>query len=291
MTLKMSEGDKVAVVDSPTYIVTPRSDEEPPRKGVQKKHILIVVGVIILVGLIIAGILIGMHIFAAQQKEIVQFTLQFKSSTDGQEVKQNVESDPNTNVVQYHITKDGKDVYVVNDFNRDMQVVKMQTDYGTSCYVSALNRTAAVDPSNINALQTQSNDKGSTEIFSVSNTPITDRSFLPKKAQDMCSGVSVYWAYRGCGNQKPGTTNQNNTSPSDRQRRQIYDAGTYYGLPCLNACCWTICACKVQVTETASGCQFYYWTGCCQPQYPVAQPYCNNAYAFKQQTPGKVCTY
>jgi hypothetical protein len=286
MTLKMSEGDKVAVVESPTYIVTSRSNENPSSKGIQKKHILIVAGVVILVGLIIAGILIGMHIFAQQQKEIIQFTLQFKSTVDGKDVQQNVESDPNSNVVQYHVIKDGRDVYVVNDFNRDMQIVKMETNYGTNCFISALNRSAAVDPSNINGLQTRSNDKGSTEIFSVSNTPIADRSFLPKKAQDMCAGVSVYWAYRGCGNQKTDVTDQ---SPGDRQRRDVYFAGYYNGLPCLNGCCWTVCACAVNVTETATGCQFYYWTGgCCGT---VAQPYCSNAYAFKQQTPGKVCTY
>jgi len=280
-------GDKSATVEAPTYIVTSQSHEQSASKGIQKKHVLIVVGLVVLAGLIIAGILIGMHIFAEAQKDIVKFSLQFKSTTDGQNVNQDVVSDPNDNVVQYHVTKDGKDVYVVNDFNRDMQVVKMQTTYGTNCFISALNRSAAVDPSNINALQTQSNDKSSTEIFSVSDSPITDRSFLTKKALDMCSGVSIYWAYRGCKN--TGITSLDSTSPSDRQRRTVYYAGTYKGMPCLNGCCWTVCACKVQVTETATGCQFYYWTGgCCGS---VAKPYCNNAYLTKQATPGKTCTY
>jgi len=282
----MSQGGEK---DVPSDIVTPNSAEQPSRRGIQKKHVLAVVGSIVLVGLIIAGILIGMHIFAEQQKELVKFTLQFKSSTDGKDVKQDVVSDPNDNSVMYHIIKDGKDVYIVNDFNRDMQVVKMVNDYGTNCFISALNRSAAVDPSNINGLHTQSYDKTNTEIFSVSDSPITDRSFLPKKALDMCSGVSVYWAYRGCKNQNTETQNLNGTSPTDRHRRAVYYAGTYQGMPCLNGCCWTVCACQVQVTETSTGCQFYYWTGgCCNT---VAQPYCSNAYAFKQATPGKVCTY
>jgi len=288
MTLMMSEaGDKVAIVEAPTYIVSPQSTEST-RKGVQKKYVLIGVGLVILAGLIIAGILIGMHIYAQAQKDIVKFSLEFKSGADGQNVKQDVVSDPNDNVVQYHVTKDGKDVYIVNDFNRDMQVVKMETAYGTNCFISALNRSAAVDPSNIDMLQTRSNDKSSTEVFSVSTSPITDRSFLPKKAQAMCQGVSVYWAYRGCKDQKMDSLLLNNTNTNDRNRRTVYYAGTYYGLPCLNDCCWTLCACQVQITETATGCQFYYWTGCCGS---VSQPYCNNAYMYKQATPGRTCTY
>jgi hypothetical protein len=293
MTLKMSEGgDKVAVVESPTYIVTPRSSEAVSNtnsKSQQKKYVLIGVGVVFLAGLIIAGILVGMYIFSAAQKDIVKFALDFKSTTDGKNVKQEVESDPNDNVVMYHITKDGKSVDIVNDFNRGMQVVKMEMNYGTNCFISALNRSAAVEPSNINGLQTQSNDKGSAEIFSVSNTPITDRSFLPKKAQDMCAGVSVYWAYRDCSGQKMDSPFLNTTSENERNRRAVYLAGNYQGLPCVNGCCWTICACTVQVTETATGCQFYYLTGTCCGI--VASGYCNQAYAIKQQTPGKTCTY
>jgi len=287
MTLNMfEEGDKSAIVETPAYIVT---SGEPGKQGIQKKHVLIVVGLVLLAGLIIAGILIGMHIFAQAQKDIIKFSLEFKSTTDGQNVKQDVESDPNDNVVMYHVVKDGKDVYIVNDFNRDMQVVKMEMGYTTNCFISALNRSAAVDPSNINGLQTGSNDKTSTEIFSVSSSPISDRSFLPKKALAMCSGVSVYWAYRGCKNQRTDTSALNNTDANgnDRNRRAVYYAGTYQGMPCLNGCCYTLCACQVQVTETATGCQFYYWTGGCCGSVP--QPYCSNAYLFRQATPGKAC--
>jgi hypothetical protein len=292
MTLKMTDaGEKVAVVEASTYVVTPSSNEvfnHSSNKGIQKKHVLIVVGLIILAGLIIAGILVGMYIFAEAQKEIVKFSLNFKSSIDGRNIKQDVESDPNDNVVTYHITKNGREVYIVNDFNRDMQVVKMEMDYGTNCFISALNRSAAVDPSNINGLQAGSNDKRSTELFSVSSSPITDRSFLPKKAQAMCAGVSVYWAYRGCTNQKIEPTYLNTTDQNDRSRRAISVAGTYQGLPCLNGCCWTICSCRVEMTETATGCNVFYWTGCCSV---VAQPYCSNTYLIKQPTPGKTCTY
>jgi hypothetical protein len=289
MTLKMSDGgDKAAVVDTPTYIVTPRSDEKLSSKGIQKKHVLIVVGLIIVAGLVVAGTLIGIHIVQETQKEITKFSLEFKSTTDGKNVKQEVESDPNDNVVMYHIVKDGKNVDIVNDFNKGMQVVKMQSDQGTNCIISALNRSAAVDPSNIHGLQTGSTDKKVMEAYSMSSSPITERSFLPKKAQTMCTGISVYWAYRGCTNENIESPKLHKPYENDRRRR-AYWAGFYNGLPCLNACCWTYCACEVWVVESATGCQFFYGVGTCCGT--VATPYCNNYYTGKEQTPGLDCTY
>ena len=46
-----------------------------------------------------------------------QFQLQFKGS-DNQDTKQDVTSDPNENVVTYHVTKPGQDAYIVDDFNK-----------------------------------------------------------------------------------------------------------------------------------------------------------------------------
>jgi len=243
MTITMAQhGEKVGVMESPAYIVTPSSTDVPYRrasKGIQQKHFLI--GMVILVGLIVAGVLVGMHIFAEAQKEIVKFSLNFKSGSDGENIKQDVVSDPNDNSVLYKITKDGKDVYIVNDFNRDLQVVKMETDFGTNCYISALNRSAVMDPSQITG--PEANWNGSTSsatIFAVSTSPISDRSFLPKKALDMCKSVSVYWAFRSCGNK---------VETSDgRQPRDV---------TCITGCCYEFCSCSWRFIQTSAGCFFY----------------------------------
>jgi len=177
--------------------------------------------------------------------------------------------------------KDGKDIYVVNDFNRDMQVVKTDVGSLTNCYVSALNRSAAIDPSQINDLQNPSDGKnvGGSTVYSVSDSPVSDRSFLPKKALDMCKDVSVYWAYRSCNGQKQ---DMNNTELS-RQSRQVGQAGYYNGLGCVYGCCYIVCSCSVTVVENPPGtCNFYYTTGfCCNSPYNVPQPYCSNVYASK----------
>jgi len=251
MTVKMTEGgEKVAVVTTPTYLVTPASTEMSSgstSKGVQKKHVLIGVGLVILAGLIIGGILVGMYIFAEAQKDIIKYTLNFKSDGDGQNVKQDVVADPNDNSVMYHITKDGKRVDVVNDYNRDLQVVRMEYKSGTNCYVTALNRSAALDPSQItgpeNDIISGNASSGYATKFTVSSYPISDRSFLPKKALNMCKDTAVYWAYRTCINQ-----NENkqipNTDAVSRQRRHV----------CLSGCGWTVCACH-SVTL------YYYYVG------------------------------
>lgn len=289
MTLKMNqEGEKASVVEAPTYIVTPSdsamSSGSSGRNGITKKHVMIGGGVIVLTGLIIGGILGGMYIFAQAQKDIVRFSLDFKSSSDGGKVNQDVESDPNANVVMYHVTKDGKNVVIVNDFNRDMQVVKMVTESGTNCYVSALNRTAAVDPSQINApgsTQMEDTKKSMSTIYTMSSSPISDRSFLPKKAQEMCKGVSVYWVYRGCSGQANNNPGMNNTELDTRQRRAIYSAGYYGSYPCLNGCCYTVCACSIQIVEYRIGTLLY-----CE--YYVGSQ-CPNYRKIYQATPGVYC--
>ena len=61
-----------------------------------------------------------------------------------------------------------------------------------------------------------------------------------------------------------------------RKKRTIYGPWTSNGLACLASCCYSICACKVQIVEYISGtsntCYYYYTTGGC------ASPYANNAY-------------
>lgn len=245
MTITMAQqGEKAEVMESPTFIVSSESTDvsnTKASKGIQKKHILILVGLVILAGLIIAGVLVGIHIFTEAQKEIVKFSLNFKSSADGQNVRQDVVSDPNDNSVKYKITKDGKDVYIVNDFNRDLQIVKMETDFGTNCYISALNRSAVMDPLQITGPEAYSKDNTSATVYTTSTSPISDTSFLPKKALEMCNGVAVYWAYRGCGN--------NNDEKSDgRQRRAV---------TCITACCIRFCSCSWSMVQSRYGCDFY----------------------------------
>jgi hypothetical protein len=298
MTIKMADGGEKAIDTTPTYIITAPSTTEARESGsgkIQKKHVLIGVSLVVVAGLVLAAILIGMHMFAESQKDIVKFSMNFKSNSDGSDMKQDVEADPNDNVVTFRVSKNGQDVTIVNDFNRDMQVVKLETASDTNCYVTPLNRSDAMDPSQMNDLQTNNGVKNrKQELFTISNSPVIDRSFLPKKAADMCKGVSVYWAYRSC--QGLPIEQPDQTPSDDRSRRTVYNAPSYNGLACLNGCCYTYCACAVYITEscdaTACHCNYYVQTNTCcvgQTGGTVAAPYCQNWYYARQATPGLVC--
>jgi hypothetical protein len=271
----------------PTYIVT--GDQSSKKSGLTKRHVLYAVSVVLVIAFVLVAILVGMHFFSKSQEEIIKFSLKFKGS-DNDDIKQDVQSDPNDNVVLYHVTKEGQHAYVVNDFNRGMQIVKMATEDGTSCYITALNRTRAMDPSLITG-NTSTPDKYSNEeaTFQISADPVSDRSFLTKKAKDLCKDVPLYWVTKHCDKQTK-VLNETDTQEG-RGKRTIYNAGYYYGLPGLGGCCYKHYACYVRMVEYIVGsyhyCYTYYQTGTCCGR--VARPYCNYYYRFYWRTPGLYC--
>lgn len=279
MKIMMADGKEVSTAsETPTYIVTssPEQNNGVKKGGITRKHVLIAVSAVLIVAIILVAILVGMHMFSQAQKDIVKFSLQFKG-TNGDNVKQDVESDPNDNVVVFHLTRADQDAYVVNDFNKGMQIMKISSSEGVSCYVTALNRTHAMNPSLITGSDSMTGKNGSVqESFLVSPDPVTDRSFLTKKAQDLCSGVSVYWVTRHCGEEVADNT----TDIGNRNKRAIATMTRYHGLPGLGSCCRAYWACQVSVVQRISGsvrtCTFVARAGTCCGA--VARPYCNNVY-------------
>lgn len=299
MKLMMTDGKEMTMpanVESPTYIVTAASEKDMSshKGGITKKHVLMVVSGVLVVALILVAILVGMYLFAESQKEIVKFSMKFKGSDDS-DVNEDVESDPNDNVVMYHVTKPGQDAYVVNDFNKGMQIVKVAKDGAINCFVTALNKSNAQDASYITGPDSMSGKDGRREeTFMISEDPVMDRSFLSKKAQDMCKGVAVYWLTRQCAQPLPA----NFTDGGDRTKRAIYQLPRLYGLYGLGGCCKRHYACELLMIENIQGtlhiCQTYFRTGtCCVASalypVPVPQPYCTTYYSGPWATPGLLC--
>lgn len=289
MKVMMSEGKTESTTIEPTYIIT-ASNESPKKSGVQKKYIIGAVTAVLVVGLVIAAILIGMHIFAEAQKEIVRFSFEFKGSKDN-DIKQDVEADPNDNVVMYHLTQEGQDAYIVNDFNRGMQFIKLTVNDMTSCFVTPLNVSEAMNPSQIIDSKSMTGTQRKSSLpYQITSEPVADRSFLPKKASDMCSGVSLYWVHKKCLEPQNEITN-GTQSGSGLSKRSLYYMGTQYGMGGLGGCCWAYWACYVQMTEYIDGpyhtCYTYYQTGTCCGT--IAYPYCTYLYYQYWYTPGLVC--
>lgn len=254
--------------DSPTVVFAETTSAASPRKT--KKYVIIAVSAVLSAAIVLAAILVGMYFFTEAQKEIVKYSMTFSNN-----VKQDVTADPNENVVQYHMSTPQQETWIVNDFNKDIQLVKIQTDRETNCYISALNRSAATDPSKVAKPQSSAIKESSSLVYKTSGTPISDTSFLSKKARDMCKGVSVYWVYPQCLDKEHAVTNatdglsrkkrassqwgsENVWRPGldtadvyAREKREApyYDLWYTNGNVCVGGCCAYICACQIQ----------YYW--------------------------------
>lgn len=276
--------DDKKTLDIPNVVFTETQAAAPPRKT--KKYVIIAVSGILAIAIILTAILVGMYMFTKAQLEIVQYTMKM-----GDNGKQDVTSDPNENVVQYHVSGPSHDAWIVNDFNKDLQLVKIVSEGKTNCYLSALNRTNAMDPSKINGPDTTEPKEAVSLVYRASDTPIADTSFLGKTARDTCKGISVYWLYPSCSDGiKNMANNGTDVDHPKTKRQQAYDNspywvrtysyyysnydGQYYWVPCYSGCCRKMCACEISIYVYYSG--GYYrcsWTykGC--PAVPYLWDY------------------
>jgi hypothetical protein len=226
---KTSSDVPVTFVPTQNEVQTPAA---PPSKSYRKYVIIAVTGIVV-AAIILAAILVGMYFFTEAQKEILKFSYNRNENT-----KEEVTSDPNTNIIQFHVSSPDQELWVVDDFNRDIQVMKVQTDSGTDCFVSPLNRTLAPDPSTISAPSNSQTMKRNATYFvsyQAAETPIPDSSFLCKAAKDLCKGISTYWVYPRCEAQTE--------DPAQRRKRSFACIKT-----CMSSCWWFFCSenCKLK---------------------------------------------
>lgn len=277
---KMSEDKKTD--DTPTVVFAETPAEAPRRKT--KKFVIIAVSGILAAAIILTAILVGMYIFTKAQMDIVQYTMQL-----GDRSKQDVTSDPNENVVQFHVSSPGHDAWIVNDFNKDIQLVKVVSEGRTNCYVSPLNRTNAMDPSKITGPGTTTDATDSVSVvYRVSDTPVTDTSFLGKTATATCKGISIYWLYPTCAKDDLNKFTNGTTGDHPKQKRQttinnppyycskplVFQSPynrQYYYVNCVTGCCKTICACNINYyySRNSAGQILCSWvTSACPPTFP-----------------------
>jgi hypothetical protein len=81
-----------------------------------------------------------------------------------------------------------------------MQVLKITEDGESACYVTALNRSAYADSSLITGSdKVKINDANYT--YTRLDDPVVDRSFLTKKALDLCKDIPLNWIVKRCDTQ------------------------------------------------------------------------------------------
>jgi hypothetical protein len=240
--------DKETVEMPPTYTVN-NIEPQGKSKWWQNKKKSIAIGsvtAVIIAGLALTAVLVSVYWVTEAQKEIVKFNLEFKGK-DGETSKQDVTSDPNANVVTYHVTRGDQDVHIVDDFNQGIQTVKIQGKSATNCFAMPLNRSAAAEPSAITEIETWKNGSAEVNQYLVMEpTPVSNRAFLSKTAATMCQDVSLYWAFRSCGTQDVKKTST--AAPGQRKKRYLcyqccydYCWKVWFVKYCDCISCWTRC--------------------------------------------------
>jgi len=141
-------------------------------------------------------------------KENLQLSLSLKDSS-AVDVQQNVSTDANANIIIYHVVMDGIDVTINDDFDKNIQLLKISTDLGTGCFVTPLNRSHSFDPNMLSVpskyqvatqnKQVNASSMDTTEMsYDVAPTPINDTTFLGKRANALCANIPIYWLQPSC---------------------------------------------------------------------------------------------
>jgi uncharacterized protein YxeA len=238
---KMADDKKTIGDDQPTFVIAaPQMADAPKKSRLTRKHVLIAVVSLVITALVVIGVLVAIRIYTDSNLETLklQYSMTMKDKNNN-DVTQNVSAD--ANIVQYHVVKDGTEAWIIHDFDKELEISKVKTDNGISCFVSALNRSNAQEPKSIPTTAPQPGDNTPTKqlVYKVSETPIADIKFLGQRASSMCNNIPTYWMVPSCDNgasQMP----MNTTAPADRSKRATVCA-TCGGYSCVCGCCWAIC--------------------------------------------------
>lgn len=220
----MSDAKKEESSETPVVI----AQMSPPetKRSKTKKYLIIGGSVILGMAIILTAILVGMYIFTKAQNELIKYTLNVNKDT-----KTDMITDKDENTIEYHVQNEDGELWVFDDFNRDIQTMKMKTKTGFKCYILPLNRTSRTVPSKVRSdveYTTRNETDGLT--YKIADTPVSDVSFLGRKVKEACNGLPVHWMYPSCDNGEPNTDH--------RQKRACYRVYKYqYSYYCGGGCC------------------------------------------------------
>lgn len=255
MLFNMSDDKKTTV--EPTVIIAsqPTSDENGAKKSrLTKKHVAVAVVALLVTGLVVTGALVGMKIYTDSNLEVIKYTLQANGMT------QNVSVD--NNVVSYHVKKDDMEAWVVQDFDKNIQVTKRLADGRANCFVTALNRSLAPDASSIPDTTPDTSGSSTTTVaYAILPDQITDLSFLGKKASALCQNIPTYHAVPDCGKPDANDVKIDNTTSLDHRSKRT-PSFCPAPAPCNYPYCQCICGCcSIWCADYSQGGTVCTWSG------------------------------
>jgi len=206
--------------------------------------------VLLVSSLVLASLFVGGFLFLFQAEKALHYKTELKFDNGRASSSQETTSFNKDNIVQQRVVDGQREMVQITDFNRDIIVMKVKDSSQSAsevCYISPLNRSAVtIHPDSIPAQPTVIETAKADVKLSILYTPfdhsILDVSILGPKGQQLCSGLSVYWAL-------PAYAQQAVTS-STRHKREVdyFDDMEYRG--------------KRQGANPGTDPGIYYNTGC-----------------------------
>lgn len=168
-------------------------------RGMTKKWLISAVVFLLTIAIVASCVLVGIWMFTEQHKATLQFTM--KLLDHGQAVgREEVITDVTDNVIQYHVTNNNSQWWIVEDYKTGLKVAKVNEGQGRfKCLVSVLQadrhgiRARDVHEQHVNS--NEDNVVGGVEVTWVSKESVDDTSFLGEAARRLCVNTPVYWSH------------------------------------------------------------------------------------------------
>lgn len=189
---------------------------------------------------VVIGVLTVFHITRSSSNEDwIKFRTSFPGSS-GHLVEQEVVSSRINNIVEYYIRSSPSErVTIVDDFNKDIQIVKISKHSDDFCYISELKKGAYVRPSDL-VFASQVDKTYVSQVFEADEKPVDDLTLLGDRGAELCQGIPVYWIRPFSETDTPiSAANFTSTIPhsGSRSKRNIRS--------CYSSCCYSVCCCTV----------------------------------------------
>jgi uncharacterized membrane protein YgcG len=197
------------------------------KSGVTKKRVILAASSVLVAAIVIVGILIGVKFYLDATNDVVTRTLQF-STESLERVTQTMTSYPSESVVAYHVAEKDADYWYIDDFNRDIRIMKARTPTGYACFVTPLNSSTGTMQDVQNVTEPTGPVQTVYTHVRVSPNPIKDKTMLGPKGMSMCSAENVHWVMPFCENDatSPATGSSTGAASSRGQPRGRGFSGT-----------------------------------------------------------------
>jgi hypothetical protein len=223
--LKMEEiGSKTAqVVVLESANINPNVAHRQKSEAI-KKHVILAVSCVLVTVIVVIGILVGAKFFLDATNAVVTRSFTFAATGDsGKQVTEDITSDSVENVLVYHVKEDDKETWILEDYNKNIQLMKIRSDSTYSCYLTPFNGSLTTVPDIDELTAPDNSDSGDAvsegdEVYlRTATSPIKDKTMLGKSGRALCADIDVVWVIPACQDDKSPL----GASPNSRQKRQM----------------------------------------------------------------------